>query len=361
MALIRTKLKQLRDADVRFISIVDRAATRIPFRVLKRDKENQMGIDLTKVLKSDNNPQKPFVSALVVDAQKDEAAGSAVLDAIKAHGFAVDRVTKSEDTTLVYKQTEQKGEVTTVRLSEHLLVDVANLVTPEGFIGEMVKKNGFFPDLRMATSALYDQMVEVAKSETPQQGAEAALMSYGTYLNQMLVLPANSFKLEAAIADIVKKCACAEEKTVTKEETDEEKEKNKLPPAEQSGSELAPKDEDDDQKEPPDAVKKEVVAEVKKADEGQTAILTALSAIQTNLTSLTTKVESVVTEQEAQKKVLDDVVKKAETLSGTLKGTVVAPVVREDRPAGPALMRVEKSDDDPRKGNFDTAFLRRRK
>ena len=54
MAKIRTKLKQLRDADVRFISLVDRAATRIPFRVLKRDeKENKMGIDLTKVFKID--------------------------------------------------------------------------------------------------------------------------------------------------------------------------------------------------------------------------------------------------------------------------------------------------------------------
>ena len=36
------------------ISLVDRAATRIPFRVLKRDKESKMGIDLTTVFKSDD-------------------------------------------------------------------------------------------------------------------------------------------------------------------------------------------------------------------------------------------------------------------------------------------------------------------
>ena len=95
MAKIRARLKQLKDADVRYISLVDRAATRIPFRVLKRDKENKMGIDLTKVFKSEN-AEKPYVSALVVFAQKDETVAAQVLEAIKAHGFTVDSISSVE-------------------------------------------------------------------------------------------------------------------------------------------------------------------------------------------------------------------------------------------------------------------------
>jgi hypothetical protein len=77
-------------------------------------------------------------------------------------------------------------------------------------------------------------------------------------------------------------------------------------------------------------------------------------------TGLTQKLETVASEQAAQKKVLDGVVQKADTLDTTLKATVTAHPVPEDRPTGPARMRVQK-DDDPRTGAFDTAFLRRRK
>lgn len=351
MATIRTKLKQLRDADVRFISLVDRAATRIPFRVLKREKENTMGIDLTKVFKSDGTAgKKPHVAALVVFAQKSEAAGTQVLEAIKTHGFKTDIVQKSDaGETLVYVQSDQKGETHVVRLSDQTLVNVAGLKVPEGWVGEMIEEHGFFPDLQMATMALYDEMALVAKSETPQADAKAVLESYATYLEQMLVLPANCYKLDEAVVDIVTKCSCEEKgdkkDEVVKEETEEERKKRIAdhPPAE-----MAVSDEDDDQKPPPDAMKSDILAALKGIEERTTA----------QLTSLSTKLETVATEQVAQKKVLDDVVQKADTLSTTLNTTVTAPPVREDRP-GPVRMRVQK-DDDPRTGNFDTAFLRRR-
>ena len=129
--MAKMKLKQLRDADVRYISLVDRAATRIPFRVLKRDKENEMGIDLTKVFKSDDTGGKPFVSALVVFAQKDEAVGNQVQEAITAHGFTTDRVQKSDEgETLVYAQADQSGETQIVRLSDQTLVSVSGLRVP---------------------------------------------------------------------------------------------------------------------------------------------------------------------------------------------------------------------------------------
>jgi len=355
MATIKTKLKQLRNADVRYISLVDRAATRIPFRVLKRNKESKMGIDLTKVFKSENT-DKPFVSALVVFAQKDDAVTAQIREAMNTHGFKTDKVQKSDDgETLVYAQQEAKGETMVVRLSDQMLVTVGGLRTPDGWVGEMVEEHGFFPDLKLATAVLHDQMALVAKSDTPQEDAQAALEHYGSYLQQMFVLPSNAYALDEAIVDIIKKCSCEEKKPeakdeVVKEETEEEKAKKKRvkshPPAE-----MAPPDEDDDQKPPPDE------EEAKKADDS--AILMALKGIETTVTGLSTKLETVVTEQASQKKVLDEVVQKADTLGTKLGTTLTAPPVSEDRPA-PARMRVQK-DEDPRTGNFDTAFLRRRR
>lgn len=360
MATIKTKLKQLRDADVRYISLVDRAATRIPFRVLKRDKESKMGIDLTKVFKSDNTAgKKPYVSALVVFAQKSEAAGNQVQDAIKKYDFTTERVQKSDEgETLVFPQRDQVGDAQVVRLSDQLLVTVGELQSPGGWIGELVEEHGFFPDLQMATDGLHDRLKDiVSKSDTPQADAEAVLTSYAEYLTQLAVLPTNCFKLDEAIKEIVAKCSCEDADTKEKDgtvaekaETEEEKKKRvkSHPPAE-----MAPEDEEDDQKPPPD--------EVEKADESP--ILLALKGIEerttAQLTSLSQKLESVVSEQTNQKKTLDEVVEKADTLGTKLKTTVMASPVSEDRPA-PTRMRVQK-DEDPRTGNFDTAFLRRRR
>jgi len=245
-----------------------------------------------------------------------------------------------------------------VRLSDQLLVTVGGLKTPSGWVGEMVEEQAFFPDPQMAAEALQQRITEaVTKSETPQEALEADLTSYAEYLNQLAILPAACFKLDAAIGEIVKKCSCeeppkkdaaAEVEKGEKDETEEEKKKRvkNHPP-----SEMAPPDEEDDQKPPPDeAQKSEILAALKGIEERTSVQLSALAE----------KLETVATEQVAQKKVLDDVVQKADTLGTKIGTTVSAPPVSEDRPANHTRMRVQK-DDDPRTGNFDTAFLRRRR
>lgn len=351
MATIRAKLKELRDGDVRYISLVDRAATRIPFRVLKRDKEKAMGIDLTKVFKSEQTVT-PHVSSLVVFAQKNEDAAKQIEAAIKTHGFITDRVQKSDEgETLVFAQSDQTDDAVVVRLSDQTLVSVAGLQAPEGWMGAWIEEHGFYPDVALATAELHEQVQEVvSKSDNPQADAEAVLTSYAHYLSQVMTLPTACFKLDDTIVDIVKKCACQEKKDeVVKEspegETDEERAKRikDHPPAETTVA-----DEDDDQKPPPDAVAK-VEALIKEMGE-KTSV---------QLTALTSKLDAVVTEQAEQKKTLDGVVKKSDDLATTLKATVTAVPVPEDRPNS-TRMRIQKSDDDPRTGNFDTAFLRRR-
>lgn len=318
-----------------------------------------MSIDLTRVFKTEESATKPFVSALVVLAQPDDERTNAVRDLLKAEGFVVDRVQKSEKgDTVSYVQGDQPAEVQIVRLGDNVLASVGGLSMPEGWMSEVIDNYGFFPDLQMATAALYDQLEAVTKSDTPQDDAEAVLTGFAEYLNQIIVLPAACFKLDAAITELVQK-----------NETEEEKKARvkKHPP-----SEMAPADEEDDQKPPPEEVTKaEVKVDDTKPDttptaitEMQTALFAALKGMEerttAQLTGLTQKVEAVVSEQAEQKKTLDGVVQKADTLSTTLKTTVTAAPASDDRPAGPR-MRVEKKDEDPRTGNFDTAFLRRRR
>lgn len=61
---IKTTAKELKNADVRFISLVKRGANRLPFRILKSEGESQM-IDLTTlrpVLKGENVRADPNLS-----------------------------------------------------------------------------------------------------------------------------------------------------------------------------------------------------------------------------------------------------------------------------------------------------------
>ena len=360
MATIKTRLKQLKDADVRYISLVDRAATRIPFRVLKRDKESKMGIDLTKVFKSDNTAgRKPYVSALVVFAQKDEAAGNQVQEAIKKYGFTTERVQKSDEgETLVFAQRDQTGDVQVVRLSDQLLVTVGELAEAQrldrgnGGRGRVLPRSAD-GHRRVARASEGDgrQVRHAAGRDGsgPHQlrGVHDAVGSASGQLFQVgrghqghrrQVLLRGSPVAEGDKKD--------EKDEAVKGETEEEKKKRLKS---HSPAEMEPKDEEAEDGPPPE--------EVEKADDSP--VLAALKGMTAQLTSLSQKLESVVTEQASQKKTLDEVTQKADTLGTKLSTTVTANPVSEDRPA-PSRMRVQK-DDDPRTGNFDTAFLRRRR
>ena len=58
---IKTVARELKNADVRFISLVAKGANRIPFRIIKSAKDENQMLDLSKlghVLKSEQAPTK---------------------------------------------------------------------------------------------------------------------------------------------------------------------------------------------------------------------------------------------------------------------------------------------------------------
>lgn len=385
MARIRAKLKELRNADVRFISLVDRAASRIPFRVLKR--ENEM-LDLMSVFKGEKI--KPSVTAVVVFAQNDEAVSEEIRQSIANAGFTTEVVTKADnEETLVYSQGEAvEGETKLVRLSDQMVVVVKGLDEPTGMFGEIVAEHGFYPGFEMALVAFGQKLnAIIRKSDDTKSELKEVLDSFDSYVKLLAEIPSGCFKADDAVNAVIVKMEQSsvnglkpDGKILVEEKSDEIEEdmedevicekcgsKKKLSSKEDTevckgcGGTMKKKKKAEETVEVTEVVetpKEEAKTEekpevVQKSDLQQ--ILEALSAVTAKVDGVTMKVDAIAAEQVGQKKVLDDVVQKADTLEDKFKTTIVAAPVNGDRPSGSGL--VKKSDDDPRTGCFDTAFI----
>ena len=146
----------------------------------------------------------------------------------------------------------------------------------------------------------------------------------------MLVLPPACFKLDgpsrrssrsAAVRSPVKDGA-EESRDEAIEERVRGRRKKRI--ADHPPSEMAPVDEEDDQKPPPE----EAVASPNDSADGPSKGIEAQRVDRSDCRSWKT----VVTEQAEQKKMLDGVVQKADTFNTTLKATVTALPMSEDRP-----------------------------
>lgn len=411
MATITRKMKELRNADVRFISLVDRAASRIPFRVLKRE-GSDMGIDLMglgkRVFKGDRQVYKPEITAVVVASQGDATVSDQIRQSIATAGFVTDQVQKSDGgNTTVYTQgvkVSEKDDIQLIRLSGDTLLQVKGFDEPSGIFSGDADGQKFYPGLSDATQMFHDEMVGiVAKSDNPRSEISDLLSSFGDYLNKVVSLPTSCFKADWSVQEIVKKCGCGEDKKVvaakdSEEETESAKEKEKeKEESKKSDEEEAYKiegcsDEDMADMKKRGLSKDEMVAEVakkKKDKEDSTTkaevvvvkdvekpevvtktdlqqLLEALgglkestSKMETKFTSLATKVDEVMATQVEQKKVLDATVQKADALKGVLDTTVVASARGEDRATVTEVTK-KSEDDDPRTGSFDTGMMRRR-
>ncbi|PWT89301.1 MAG: hypothetical protein C5B54_09135 [Acidobacteria bacterium] len=253
MAKIRAKLRELRDADVRYISLVDRAATRIPFRVLKRNnEETAMGIDLSRVFKQDQ--PKPTVIDVVVFAQPDQTLTDQVRQSIATVGFTTDRVRKADEETLVYPQqaAPNGSEPVLIRLSDQMVVSVTNLTPPaDGLFANFVESEGFYPGFSLATKIFHDEWLDrVQKAEQPGD-TKKLLDQYHSYVEQLLTVPEACFKADgivnALVAEAVQK---AETETPDADESEDDDqavvEKRGKKPAEGSPEEEAEESEEEE-------------------------------------------------------------------------------------------------------------------
>lgn len=386
---VKVVAKEMKDADVRFISLVARGANRIPFRIVKSEKESEM-IDLSmplRILKGEKSVTKseaPEVVGVVVFDQEDEAVMGGVRKSLTDHGFAVDKVTKNEDGTLLFSLGDAEDKDTTiVRLSEDMAVVVkgfssySQTLSESTTFSDVMAAQGYYQGIRTACEALVFTMQNVLqKAESSQDAAtqvSSILSSFSTYVSAMTKgLPVAAFKADMSVSEVVKsaKGKAAADKAP---EGADEKEWMKMTPeqkAEWKAKAKAKKDEDDAAAAAPKseggsgqastAGDLPPAAKSEQSEGGIKEVLTQLAALSNAVKGVVGEVGKITEKQEKLELQFVETARKADNATQAMKTTVIAGAGAGDEPAkGAQVQKSEKSD--PRTGCFDTAFLPKRR
>jgi hypothetical protein len=374
---MKIKLTEMKNADVRFISLVKRGANRIPFRVIKSLKESEMSLDLSSIrrtIKADK--PVPTVVGLVVNTA-DEAHLSFISEAVKAAGYDVEKIHKYEDGTTMFAQGDlpNEGEGTLVRLSDDLVVVVKNgdeqveALVDNADLNEALQTEGFFFGPSIATKALQETMDAILKSDTADKAAaiKAASEKFQGYMSALTALiPSSALKLEEGIGGAAKKYetskaekAEAEKDAAAKAEAKAKESEN----AAEEAAETAEQEAAEDVNGNPSNVTAETQdpnakEQKQKADDAMAQIMAALTGLTSAVELVTKSVTEIKESQTKLEEKVDETARKAEDATTAVKQTVVASAVKGDEPQG---KKAVKSDEDPRSGYYDTAFLPKRK
>jgi hypothetical protein len=228
---MKIKAKELTDATVSHISLVDRGANREPFRIKKHAGDMEM-LDFSKGLKDffqKSEVRQPAIAVVAFAKGYDPKAALALLDSagLKPIGDGAE-----DDTALVFKmETDFNPEhVLIYKLSDDVAVGV-RYPEPEtvkkGFQGydyestsykDVLGTNTTMPMVSVATGALMDTVwnimansdtVEIAKKDIAK-----AVKDFGGVVGEIVDrVPASAFKLEDAVHKVV--TAKAEDQTDT--------------------------------------------------------------------------------------------------------------------------------------------------
>src|ERR1017187_2142543 len=217
--LIKKKLNELRDADVTKISLVDRSASRIPFRVLK--KENTM-LDLSSIArKKSDKPviKKAEVVSIVVFDNSDAKVSEGIKESIKSAGFSIDNVVKNDDGTLSFMQSKELPEN-----PEHVKLSNNMLLVTKGFqsahpdlegsdFSDAASSNNFYQGVDSSLDVLFSKIcstLQNSKDEGEASGAISKLCDgFKKYVTGLVdALPTAAFKADLSLRtslDVVKK------------------------------------------------------------------------------------------------------------------------------------------------------------
>ena len=398
---IKAVAKEMKEADVRFISLVARGANRIPFRIVKSEKESEM-IDLSKplrILKGDKATKEavPEVVGVVVFDQGDEAVMAGVRKSLTDHGFAVDNATKNEDGTVLFSAGDlDASDATIVRLSEDMAVVVKGFssynqtLSESTNFSEVMAAQGYYQGVRTACDALVYTMQNVLqKAESSQDAATkvgSILSSFGTYVGAMTKgLPVAAFKADMSVSEVVKSAKAKPTDDKAPEGADEKewaqmspeqkeewkaKAKAKKDEADAAAVAAAAKTEGEQGKtgdkpagEGEQAPAAAAAAPAEKSEQsdagGIKEVLAQLADLSDALKGVVGEVAGVAKAQKNLEGQVEEIARKADNATKAVKTTVVAGAGAGDEPAKGTP--VVKKSEDPRSGCFDTAFLPKRR
>lgn len=355
---VKRKMHELKSADVRFISLVTRAANRIPFRVVKS--ENDMSIDLSGRYTRNIKKQEavtPGIVGVVVFKQEDAAKMEAVEAVLKGAGFAVDAVEDNEDGTRIYKQeADIPADASVIRLSDNTALVVkgftkqAEIMAEAAQFSEAVPAEGFFQGPVVASEAYQAEMLGMVKKGDTSGMAEVT-KQYHNYMGAMTtVIPAVAFKADLEIGEVLK----AEKKAPEGSKEEEAKETPAVEAAEASDEDKAKAKKEEDDAAAAAATLPNGDGVVPVVKEEVNPVEAALAGLKDSILAFKSEMSEQMKNFRAE---LDNVARKQDDANTQVTTTVMA-VAKGDKEV-PAV--VQKQDDDPRTGCFDTAMMRRRK
>ena len=209
MRKLQLKATELVDTDVNFVSLVERGANRIPFRIIKE--EEQM-LDLHKIGRSLFRKAEPKPEIVAVITQKG-ADPEKVLEVIKTAGLdPTEFMATEKDGILTFAKTDaDKAEGTmVVRVNETVGVVVSGLQKAfDGFefsstsFSDVMASGSFCSSVCTATDMLNATIGNIlAYAESADQAADEINKAVGEYQSYVVTLakglPVHAFKADVA-------------------------------------------------------------------------------------------------------------------------------------------------------------------
>ena len=254
---IKAKANAMEDADVHFISLVSRPASRIPFRLTKSedDPESEAGfmLNLNRMFKRDGEaPKGVTLVGVVLQRKHAEFLGPK----LKELGLKIDDTIENDD-VVIMKQTDfNENEVMAIKhgdvggIYRNLPEQVKKAFDPytesDDFDENMALS--FLPGMSAATEALFDSVIAVLRSaESPDDARtriESNIDKYKSAVMDMAQgLPEMAFKLEGLTLDGFVEKEEGEEPAPAAEEPAAEEPAAEAPEAEAEAEAEAPAEE----------------------------------------------------------------------------------------------------------------------
>jgi hypothetical protein len=231
MAIVKIKVTELFDGDVRWISLVKRGANRLPIKILKSEEEKEMGgINLGAMLfrKRDGQRATPATDEMTIAAvviRKDEEYTDKLVAKVKDLGLKVEDK-EEDDSVIILKQDawqDDESQMVSMRLNDDVGIILGGNArkffdpfSDSMDFDENVSTKGFFPGLAMSMEALMSTVSGIMRNSEKRQDAggliESALDAHKSFVMSLTKkLPMVAFKLEDLDGfELLNKGDCAE-------------------------------------------------------------------------------------------------------------------------------------------------------
>lgn len=204
--LVTMKARKLDNVDVSFVSLVERGANRIPFRIIKNNKEEgmKMDLDLGAIFRTKKAEiPAPTVAAVVVSKGK---VDDALIAKLEKGGF-VKQEADEDAAQIIFKSADYDETAAIVAMNEDVAV-VLDTVQKSFYswsegssFEENMAKSSFFPSYEMAEEVLEDTVRNIMYGDdiSPTDKAASiatAIDAFKAYVMALATsLPASAFEM----------------------------------------------------------------------------------------------------------------------------------------------------------------------